>query len=228
MTELKQIQLGEEALAYIKTHLSKGGRLSRFLLEYLEIDRGSVLTYLPASVSDEDARDFYSGGKISNPVGFGAGLHLKALDGTAWKMFRKANTDEVLACHVQYYLRGGASRVCLLEDEAARPSDLYLKATEQILLFNEEILYWLSGQSDLSNILRIIHQAKSWRFVCVMAHAKDLSLPLAPRQQIFDAQMRSVICETETLAVDAYDGEGFLIWSPLLMNCGAICTQLKK
>jgi hypothetical protein len=228
MTELKKIRLGVEALGYIKAHLLRGGRLSHCLLELVDLHRGSVLTYLPGTVTDADAQDFSSGGKVSTPGNSGARFHVKGADGTTWTMVPTADSDEVLARIVHKYLETGADRVCILENAVARPGDPSLKSTEQILVFNNEVLHWLSSDKDLSTILNTIHRARSWRFVCVMTLAKDLPMPPAPGQELSDAHLRCVAAQAEALAVDAYDGEGYLIWSRSTTDGETARTDLRE
>jgi hypothetical protein len=219
MTELnKQIRLGLEALEYIEAHLRCGGSLSHHLLELLDLHKGTVLTYLPGTVTDAEAKDFSSGGKVFIPGNSGAGLHVRGAEGTEWTMVPKANSDQILAAIVYKYLETGADRVCTLEDAVARPGDPSVKSTEQILVFNNGVLHWLSSQNDLSTIQKIIHRARSWRFVCAMTLAKDLPMPPAPGEQLSETQLKSLAGQTETLAVDAYDGEGYLIWSRAPMD----------
>src|ERR1051325_576108 len=102
MELFREIELGSEAIVYIKNRLACGKTLAEHLLRQ-DINSGRVITQLPSSVNEGAAKDFESGGK----------LHSKILDAHKFKLQSVPNTDHLLAVAVFDFLEGSNDRICI-------------------------------------------------------------------------------------------------------------------
>src|SRR2546428_9453138 len=91
MSAFKEIELGIEGLGYIRERLAEGKTLSQHLLSGCDLEGGKVTTYLPKVISDQEAKQFSTGGKLPSPEG--STKYLAASNGSRWRMEQKPNLE---------------------------------------------------------------------------------------------------------------------------------------
>ena len=208
----KEIQFGPEAVRYIEGRLALGKTLAGYLLQHTELSSGQVVTFLPSDVSYESARQFEYGGKL--PALSGSEKYFTAKDGTIWRMSPTPNSDFYLAGIIKAHLNMGEGRICIFEDANARSGDPFLLSCPvQYATFNEEVYYFLTGKglNDIK-IKDTVRYAASWLFICAMTVIPQGFID--SENQVFTSeQLTELAKKAEKIAVGAYDGEGYLIWS---------------
>ena len=216
MSAFREILLGSEALEFIRDHLTEGGMLlARDLLQYCDLENGQVMTYLPTNVSDDEARKFATGGKLETPMG--PSENFVARDGTRWTMKPNADTDLHLVRTIQAHLRRRGRRWCIFEDALGSPSDpRILSGDDRIRVLGSEV-YYLIGEADVDDearILKTVRDANSaWRFACTMSSIPEPGHFSEGGRSLKSDEVRILAERAEKIAVSAYDGEGYLIWS---------------
>jgi hypothetical protein len=210
--QMREIHLDSRGLSYVRECLSAGKELSRHLLTRLELEPGTVSTFLPVQVSKADVYKFETGGKVTS-----AETEPAVSLGGEHRIARILNMNEVLAEIVQTHLKSAIDSFCLIEDEIAAPGDLSLRnAQATVLTCNQSVYYQIKRpQADLNVIESVLRKASSISPPTVGSlgqcrlqtdsHEKDGQLGV--KQLIEFAE------HTEKVFVGAYDGEGFLIWS---------------
>ncbi len=215
MNACEERSLGPEALEYIRECLAEGKTLARHLLERVDLESGTVTTFLPSDVSKEAASQFRTGGKLErDPETF---VYRTAPDGSRVRWEPVPNTDPWLVSIVQAFLRAAEGRVCILENALARPSDPGLSRFQSRLLAFEDEVYHvlLSRELEGTEIARAIGEARCAYppLIGVITFlAAEAGLPDEARD-ITSAQLRVLAERTQKIVVGAYDGEGYLIWS---------------
>ena len=217
MNECAEINLGPEAVSYIRDCLANGKTLARYLLQRLDLESGAVTTFLPSDVSEEAATQFKWGGKLyRDPATF---VYHTEPDGSTTRWEPVPNTDPWLASILREFLGAGPERVCVFENESALPSHPWLSlprwAILQTLIFENEVYHLLSNR-DAENeerILTTIRIADSWLFIGAMTSLSQASdLPLEAGR-LDDEALKMFAQRAERIVVGAYDGESYLIWS---------------
>jgi hypothetical protein len=210
-----EISLGPEAIGYIRECLSYGKTLARYLLEKLDLESGSVTTFLPPDVSEEARTQFKWGGKFKrDPATF---VYHTAPDGSRTRMEPVPNTNPWLVSIVEAFLRGAEGRVCIFEDALVRPSDPCFSSLKgRLLIFGDEVYYFLSSEDrEGKRIAETVREAANvWPGLigALTSVAGEAALSDEARE-ITAAQLRVLAESVEKIVVGAYDGESYLIWS---------------
>ena len=218
MSTFREIHLGREAIQFIRDCLEEGGMtLGRGLLLHCDLEKGRVLTYLPTTVSEDETRQFKFGGKVEE-IPLGPADNFVAEAGTRWVRVPTEDTDNHLVRTIQAYLRGEGGRWCIFEDAVSSPSFPYIRRRRdgRIRVLGSEV-YYLIGKSDAEDearILKTVRNAQSgWRFACAMSSVPERVHFLEGGRSLKRDEVRVLAERAEKIAVGAYDGEGYLIWS---------------
>jgi hypothetical protein len=218
MTEYSERSLGPQAIDYIRQRLTHGKSLARHLLEALDLERGSVIACLPPNVGDQEALQFKEGGKLPHPDP-STFRYLTDEQGRTSRLEPVPNTDPWLVSLVQHFLSQSADRVCIFEEFYAEPSDpLWSKKEskrEAASFVDDEVYYVLvSGDSEeqLREAVGWSQQAWPALLAAMTSMTADEPIP-SDRRNISPALLKPLAGRTERLAVGAYDGESYLIWS---------------
>lgn len=215
MNHFREITLGTEAIDYIRQRLASGNTLATWLLQRADIDNGRVVTFLPPYVNEEAAKEFTTGGKISEPF-FESHENVTNDQASAWKMVPTPNTDLLLVETIQAFLTTGEERICILEDPLAKANDPGLTtAGARVLVFKEEVYYLLSEpEVEGKRVLESIRRAAThWLFIGAMTSMPKGFAFTPDTQQLTARELRAIAEQTEKIIIGAYDGEGYLIWN---------------
>lgn len=210
MKKLKEIAFGFEAIEYIKDILKNGKTLSNCLLQDCDLDRGRVITYLPIDVNEEEAKKFKFGGKIKaspESIIYKPGTIAVPIP----------NTNGCLVKIIQDFLDNGDGNLCIFEDVTSIPSDpgISLKDT-RIFIYQNEVYYVLfSKDADAKDRIddTIWDSDSHWHFVCAMTSAPHDSCFFRNKKNINANDLKTLAESAKKIAIGAYDGESYLIWS---------------
>lgn len=205
-----ELPLGKESLGYIKEQLSVGRTLSSTILSTCDLELGSVVTYMPAGVSLEQAHEFTTGGKLPTS------------DPSSWVSLPEGGVVvpipsimDLLPGEVHEYLQAGTNRVWVFEDFNASPSDPVMKKVRsRYVALGNEVYYPLDRNSDEQAIREAADQAYSFvSFIGVGARLSPLDAERFSRvKEIEESDLQRLVSGLDLLTVGAYDGEGFLLW----------------
>lgn len=208
--ECVEYRLGPPAFGHLRHCLGHGKGLSRRLLRRLADESGSVFTWLPAETPESAAHDFRAGGKLPSPP---RAEWIETPTATAVPI---PTTREHLAGYVESFLRGSQDRVCVLENALARRSD---RATgsfrSELLFFGEEVYHRVPAGAEAATILAALDEAFAIPlFAGVLATAPAETRGRASGAEIGEAELDGLAENCRAVIVGAYDGEGFLVWTP--------------
>ncbi len=129
------------------------------------------------------------------------------------------NTDPWIISLVRDFLSESGDRICIFEDWSARSSDPFWSKNEErrdaaTFVDNEVYYVLISGDSE-----ECIQEAVRWsggawpgRLGAMTSTAEDY--PIQPDTRNISRTHRKILAErTERLAVGAYDGESYLVWT---------------
>jgi len=121
----------------------------------------------------------------------------------------------ILAEHIQDYLCSGDHRVAVFPDlsfDAASPA--INRMVGRIGIFNREVYHVLVAEGmEIEQIRQIERQAGSpWLTICYMSQAKLHRVIENPRFVLTEMDVAEIADKTDAIAVQAYDGEGYLMW----------------
>ena len=186
---LQQVGLDSAAISFLRSYLASGNTLARYLAG-LPLETGRVITYLPPMVVLEPGRRFDTGGVVS-----------------------RAETEPQVVDLIAQYLRAPDqhTRYAVFEDAVTRPGDPVLQSSRAAFVTSgAEVYYSLtSATGDPSRIIQAVRQATS-RFVGILA-ALPGDTPLDSGVVTTDVLM-TLAQAAEVILIDAFDGEGYLIW----------------
>jgi hypothetical protein len=182
--------LGDAGRAHIRDSLSRGLTLAREISNAVNLSDGQAFVYLPPS-SRPHSR-FHEGGVASALVSL-----------------------SLLGEAVSQVMRVVRHSVLMAEDAMARCSDPGVRGEEGVLCCGEEVYRWVAQADAVPQaVIRAILTAESsWilnAFVFSLPQpdvAGRLLVSCTPRM------LRSLAAGTRLIAVRAYDGEAYLIWT---------------
>ena len=187
---LQQVDFDSAAISFLRSYLASGNTLARYLAG-LPLETGRVMTYLPPTVVLEPGRRFDIGGVVS-----------------------RAETEPQVVDLIGQYLRGPDQHThyAVFEDAVTRPGDPVLQSSRTAFVtYGAEVYYILTpATGDPSRIIQAVRQATSYRFVGILA-ALPGDTPLDSGVVTTDVLM-TLAQAAEVILIDAFDGEGYLIW----------------
>jgi hypothetical protein len=132
-------------------------------------------------------------------------------------MVPKLSVDEFLASAIVASLEEHASSVCIIENAVARPGDDSLaRAPVENLVVGSEIYHLIQQGTPQVDVGAALRFARSYRLMGVVTGA--------PTPEVMDWE--NVFHHTFWLFIDAFDGEGALIWGKQGLNWDVLSAAL--
>lgn len=191
-----RLLLGASALDYLKGRLGNGSvpmrpglPLRRALLEQLSIENGIVWTWAPhARVNDSIDPD----GRL--PTGTSQEGEL-----------------QMIALFLKQYLEVGG-RLAIMEDHDASATDPWPEndMSKEFRITNGTFLYWYAADAGIVDPML---ESGLGLFTCIALTRPTPNFANGRPTQISDSDFVEMARATEHLVVDAFDFEGFIIWS---------------
>jgi len=187
---LIKIELGPDAITYMRSYLAVGEALGHALLE-VPLEHGRVVTYLPESADPGKVAAFWEGG-----INYEGGI------------------TRLVAEFISSYLCEGDNRLAFFEDMTSRPESPWTTepGARYVVLGREVYLYLTPESATQEEVHRTMVDSYSWRFVAVLSDTES-SLNLLAGQEIGIEFLQLLAASVQHIVVGAYDSEGYLIWS---------------
>jgi hypothetical protein len=190
MNRYREIELGVEGIEYIKEILQEGGALASVLLPTVAFNSGKAKTYLPIHVTTKVAKDFKSGGKT------------------------KAD-DEWIVSSITDHLKKKKDQVVLFEHGLAKPKDDWIKKNKSLFVFcDDTVIATVSGQDSKEKVQQALLATRTAfpsQIIAIAQRNENIILG----STILVTKLIEIAQTTEIIFVEAYDGEGFVIWQKL-------------
>ena len=205
------IELGHDAITYIRAYLSEGNTLSEYLLE-LPLEEGRVVTYLPPTSSLDAIENFEVGGivptvDVQREVGSGKQEIVQ---------LQRAEIQLKLANFITAYLNRPGRHYAIFEHALAEPTDPWLAQTSaEFFTYRSEVYIFLPSQdASTKAIVSAIRTAATYRITCTLCTTSS-GPDLSTGQEVEQDILRVLAESTQHIIVGAYDGESEIVWSRL-------------
>lgn len=188
------VDLGAPGIEYVRTSLTQSpSALASLLLKEVPLNQGRTFTFTPVGVDPARLHVFDDG--VFGPHG--------AAEVNAW-----------VAEFVVRYLQGEIPRYLFLEDVNAQAADPGLvKSAAQFVTFDLEVYHFLAGQTVTAEaVATTIAFAKGYVTNGILTAGHSLPV-LRNREHLVTPQLVQLVHGTDYILSEAYDSEGFVIWT---------------
>jgi hypothetical protein len=201
--------LGPEAVQWIRRGLF-GTRLGARIVAQYSLDSGVVVAVLPEKVSNRQALSFETGGLVPPSVDERS-IVLTHPTGSTSHLVPKPNTDGYLVSRIQEFLHRSPTSACLFEDQVSQPGDPFVSPDRGTIVIVDGVVYHIlnSKRDDSATVMATIRAAKKGIHMMLGVLA---SAGVAEDGSSLD--LEQVVLALDTIIVDAYDGESYLMWRP--------------
>ncbi len=173
-----------------------------------------VIAPLPPGATDTDLLDFDEG--LWPTIPERTRRTTIAEDGTTAEIIPKRDCDSWLLTKIQNYLnnRRYEQPVCILENDSAQANDPWLSLGDiRLLTLGDEVYHPLiCGDSD-EVVLKSVKSSRSWLFVGTLTLWPG-TVPATEIASASSAHLEQLAHCSQAIFVGAYDGEGYLLWTP--------------
>lgn len=191
---LREIVLGSDAVDYLRAYFTEGTTLAN-LLARLPLDQGRIVAYVPQSADSNQITHYASGGLVREEDRGAPGRYA--------------------ICFVSNYLNASDMRCAVFEDINAVPGNAtnYNGNDIPYVTFADEVYpFVVRSPNTWEAIAQVIAFAASYRLVCALWESATVP-PLFTGTEVGLDLLESIASQCEHIAILAYDGEGFLLWS---------------
>ena len=191
---LREVELDENALEYIKEELASGDALAGFLLDSLNFEQGITRTFLPNDLIDEKNIDFRS---------------------SVAKEYRAmySETHEKIAGFISAYLSQQENRLVIFETLASPNNPLLKERKLQHFTHQRNVYSYLTRRNlDEQGASKIILGARGYPCIGILTSFSDGEAFLH-QKSVTDDILQKLVAETEHIIIGAFDEDGFILWS---------------
>ncbi len=191
--EMREIDLGQEGIAFVRKQLCAGGKYSK-LLSRLPLERGRALSFLP------DSLDL---GKISSHeesifLKFGVRIH-----------HSRSRIVKLIIEHLQSSDRP----IALFETMMRVGDDSPSMRRLPVVTHKQEVYFSISpAQANLQGIEEVITFARHYPLIGGLALLYNCIEEFKVSREISPDQMEFIATNTLYIVFGAYDGEGYVVW----------------
>ena len=190
---LTEYLLGSEALDYIRSELKLAGDFGRKLLEILPLSTGRTVTYLPQDINPNFINDYRdSCGETNQPI--------------------YSNTHRLANSFVKQHLVRSEQSLVIFNTLAHATDPWLQRFHAQFIIYKDEVyLYYTKrDQSEIMEEKRLRGKG-SYPGITVLTTIPP-GLTINNGQSISTKQLMLMVTQTESLLVEAYDEDGFILW----------------
>lgn len=189
MEKLKIHKLNyEKTIEYFAATLKGVNQLSDLAFSYIKSSSGCFFTFLPENTLNKALHEFDFGGKTS------------------------CLRDEI-ALFVEQFIRSNPTISCVFDDYNATfndaGNDLYCSNG---MHYKNEVYYVIKNEINKELIDKCMQYSSAlWHslFILTDANHKD-----SLRKELTCERMKAICVKAKLIAVEAYDGEGYVFWEP--------------
>jgi len=194
----KQLAFCLDCILYVKKSLAIGKSLLNILLKTFDFQKGKAITFLPAEVSVDAAKQFTTGGKLAQAT-------------SSLTITPTPTSVSLLVSEIATFLKARQRRSCIMENALAKPSDPYLAPFKnKILTFGEEVYHYLLPEdAQDETISKAVKVASSYLFIGALSSLPQAITPTAGVVAL--DILKEYAARAEKIIVGAYDGEGYVI-----------------
>lgn len=191
---LNEVELGENAIKYVKNELINGDAISKSLLKFTEFEQGAMRTFLPNDVIDKENLDFRDSVAKDYQAMYSA-------------------THKKVANFIAVFLSQHKNNLVVFETFAS-PNDTYLKNRKLPHFINQQRVYlFLTGKNfDEQKAGHLVSAARGYPCVGILT-----SIPFGKfifsQQSIRNQLLEKLARRTKHIIIGAFDEDGFLYWS---------------
>jgi hypothetical protein len=199
-----EISLSEKsAHQYVIEQLQDGNTLAQLILQKTSFDKGRYFALLHPLANKSKIYEFKSGGILPpNP------LEAVEFGGKSYPGRKRADSIIQLAEYLKNSMR--PNRCCYFEDLLHRREDpIANKFRANTLYYLEEpYLFLRNNNFSTEDVLKMIRYSDAqWHFMSVVSE-EDVGSSL----EISEEKLQKIASGTVSIAIGAYDMEGFVIW----------------
>ncbi len=214
MNSFKYIQLGSDAIAFMRECLAQGHTLAKFLTLRPDLDHGTIFAPVPPAIELDPIRNFRHGPLLPSPT---TNNHVEYSDeeGKSISVVPVPSTNHILEQLIRNYLKQSNHKVCVFEDALATASDPYLKDLSiRMLTLNKEVYYvLLSTDNSEDAVRRTIRQAANPHPGLIAMVTTMTGDDFSFRRGVITRDgLKRLSDKAEKIILGAYHGEGYLIW----------------
>lgn len=187
--------LGPEAYGYILECLDIIGKgLARAITTHVDLNRGTIETYLCPGLDRKAQLEFQRGGKADR------------------------DRFDFLADLAIQFLSAHSDGVCLLENALAGRSDPGLKSITGRLRFHQQDVYHVVLPEDIKpspdkpQLIANLRRANAWLVLGVFSRLDPAPAEWPQSPDIDSETLIRLGAHADVIVVGAYDGESFLVW----------------
>src|SRR5258708_7725801 len=214
---LERRELGDAGLTYVRERLLGGKTLSSLLLDRMEISGGRAWAYLPPAMTDAQAHHFEWAGVASTATGIDDEW-IERSDGR-WQVVRNP-VHPLVVNHVQRFLSEKDQGVAVWEEPTAAAGDPWVKnhPEEPLFFLGDEVYYVLQHHTATLGAVGdgLERMVAWWGSPAVLSELPVEALRpfLTSRATLVPAQLQLLVEPLRLPFFTAYDGEGYVFWSP--------------
>jgi len=204
----------DRTIGYLKEQLEGGNTLSHELLRTLNFKNGQFFTLLFAEADLHQLYEFQQGGILQqNKV-------QEQVDESGRKSYFswKPSIKNELSDFILEKMSFKKCYSCVFEDVLHTPDMIQDDFFDRYgLLYESEVYYYLvDTEVSQKLILAAINQSKTlWHQLFVMSIFKSSELT---NKEISLEDIKNLSKKTQLLVIRAYDGEGYVLWEPILTD----------
>lgn len=194
--DLTVFQLDSRANDYFKQELKGRGLLAQTLARRVDLGKGSISALLPTSYTDAEAYRFSAGWTASGK-----------------QVVEPSDPRHHLVNEISTYLKRSDDRLLVIEDAVARLTDPEVSTWKHIFFHKEEVYHFLRGAQRSSVVEAVLLEANVFPGpLGILASVPDTLVPPMEHAHIESNFFEEVAIRTETIFLEAYDSQSFLIW----------------
>ena len=218
MNRLVELELGIEAIMYIRECLADGNTLAKNLLASLDLSAGNVTTSLPKDANIEQAKTNFNWAVLPEAPESEL-VHYTMEDGRKATMKPKYEEDSQTVQAIQEYLQGELENLCVFENSIAEACDpqIYIRnKASKLWTFENEVYHILvGGKISEVRIRKAIKEASNaWPlFIGALTSFPGQRNDYSQKKVLNTNDLEVLAKRTQKLIIGAYDGEGYLIWN---------------
>jgi len=190
---IKKVQLKEDSFAYIKEELRKGGYLSKNLLK-IEIERGTVYTFVPTSFNPSPGIDY--GASLTYITGVSVGAEIR---------------DSINQL-ISDYLETNGNNCAIFETMMIKKDPITSRSDLQYFFSHSRVYAFLKGNDENKPVSKYSRKAGGYpTIISLVSMPKDDDYIIHATELTEEGYVQ-IIDSVDYLIIGAWDEEGYLIW----------------
>ncbi len=199
MNKCEELKLNGPSLIFIRECFECGKHLGKQLLTLLDQEGGQLTALLPQNVDTKRKLELMSEFRFG---GIGSAR----------------DTLSCLTKMIQEFLAANDNHICIIEDIIVQREDDWISSSNMPILFlRSDVYYFLSNKhrDDLEKIRKTVSTLDAHRVTGILTSLPERRNPFSEKQEITLEDVSDFVSKTYMIIINAYDGEGYLIWRRL-------------